>query len=310
MSRQETIVTENTEAVIYVNGEFVPESEARISVLDHAVLYGDGVFETVAAWSGRIFKLDAHVDRFYRSMAAVVLDPPTDRKQLCNLIIEAVRRNNLQQAYVKWIATRGSNGKPLMDPDGCISNLIILAQPYIHHAAPAGLKVKTVAVRRPSGQVLDPHIKSLNYLNLVLAKIEAKSAGANQALILDLYGRVCEAPGFNVFTVNGKTLRTPVHDILAGITRETVIELAAESGLSVEACDLELYDAYTAEEIFFCSTAGGLLPVTELDGRVIGNGKPGPVFDMLSKAYHDLLASDRYGTNVYDEEAEAGKMSA
>jgi branched-chain amino acid aminotransferase len=292
------------EPLIYVNGAFVPQSEARISVLDHAVLYGDGIFETVVAWNGRIFKLGPHIDRFYRSAAAIGLVSPIDRQQLAALVVEAVRRNGLERAYIKWIMTRGSNGKPLMDPTGCVPNLIILVQPYIARATAEGmaqgLRAKTAALRRPSGQILDPQIKSLNYLNLVLAKIEAKAAGAHEAIMLDLQGRVCEAPGYNVFVVREDgVLRTPVHDILAGITRATVIELAAEAGLQVEAADLELYDAYTARELFLSSTAGGLVPIVELDGRRIGDGVPGPTWHRLAGAYEALLASDRYGTPVF-----------
>jgi branched-chain amino acid aminotransferase len=293
-----------SEPIIYVNGTFVPESKATISVLDHAVLYGDGVFETALAWDGSIFKLDEHLNRFYKSLHALSLKCPVSREDLVALIVEAVKLNNVRNAYIKWIVTRGSNGKPLMEPSGCIQNLIILVQPYMYMAAKerieSGLRVKTAAVRRPSGQVLDAHIKSLNYLNLVLAKLEAKAAGADEALLLDSYGRVCEAPGYNVFVVHGRSLQTPRHDILAGITRQSVIELAEELKLTVESTDLELYDAYTAEEMFFCSTAGGLLPVTELDGRSIGTGRPGPIFREMSKAYLDLIASGRHGIPVYD----------
>jgi branched-chain amino acid aminotransferase len=290
------------EPVIYVNGTFVPQSEARISVLDHAVLYGDGVFETAISWKGRIFKLDAHIDRAFRSMAAIALEPPAGRDEFKRLIIEAVRRNNLRDAYIKWVVTRGANGKPLMDPTGCVPNLIILVQPYISRATQdridQGLRLKTVAVRRPPGHVLDPQIKSLNYLNLVLAKLEAKAAGADEALLLDIHGRICEATGCNVFVVHGNKLRTPRHDILFGITRESVIELARERGLAVEEAELELYDAYTADELIICGTAGGLLPVVAVDGRKISSGRPGPVFKALHAAYQDLIASDRYGTPV------------
>ena len=287
-----------TERIIYVNGTFVPESEARIPVLDHAVLYGDGVFETAVAWNWRVFKFDAHIERFFRSMAAIAMEAPFQREELKALILESIRRNGFSEAYVKWIATRGSNGTPLMDPTGCIANLIILTQPYIDRGGANGLRVKTTAIRRPPGHVLDAHIKSLNYLNLVLAKIEAKAAGADQALMLDVHGHICEAPGFNVFLVKGKTLRTPAHDILEGITRETVIEIAPELGYAVEESVLELYDAYTADEIFLSSTAGGLLPVVELDGRRIGDGKPGPAFRALLDGYRNALAGERWGTPV------------
>jgi len=279
------------EPIVYVNNTFVPESEARISVMDHAFLYGDGVFDTAVAWNKRVFELDAHVDRFFRSMAAIAMESPVTRGQLKDLILEALQRSELDNAYIKWIGTRGSNGTPLMDPTGCVANLVILTRPYIDRDAPNGLRVKTVAVRRPSGHVLDPQIKSLNYLNLVLAKIEAKAAGADQALMLDVSGRVCEAPGFNVFVVNSNVLRTPARDILRGITREAVMGFATQLGYSAQQCDLELYDAHTADEIFLTSTAGGLIPVVELDGRRIGRGEPGPIYRKLAGAYRDALNS-------------------
>lgn len=288
------------EPYIYVNGEFVPESQARISVLDHAVLYGDGIFETVFAWKGRVFKLDEHLDRCFRSMAAIALQPPCDRQEMRQLILDAAARNGFENAYIKWVVTRGVNGKPLMDPTGCIANLIILVQPYIHRAsgekAVAGLKLKTVSLRRPSGQILDPKIKSLNYLNLVLAKMEAKAAGADEALLLDLQGRMSEATGCNVFVVQANTLRTPRQDVLIGITRETVMELAPGCGLTAGTDDLDLYDAYTADEVFICSTAGGLLPIVDIDGRTIGSGRPGPVYKALAAAYERLISSDAHGT--------------
>jgi branched-chain amino acid aminotransferase len=284
--------------VAYVGGEFVPEAKASVSILDHAVLYGDGVFETVVAWQGRIFKLDAHVRRFLRSCAAVALDCPVTEERLTELVVATVRRNELANAYIKWILTRGSNGTPLMDPTGCVPNLIIMAREYIDRSSQTGLRVKTVAVRRPPGHVLDAHVKSLNYLNLVMAKIEARAAAADQALMLDVHGRVCEAPGFNVFVVTDGVLKTPRHDVLLGITRETTMELAAELGFPVHETDLELYDAYTADEVFLTSTAGGLVPVVEVDGRTIGDGKPGPVLSALQDAYRQALTSDRWSTPI------------
>ena len=292
------------EPIVYVNGEFVPESQARISVLDHAVLYGDGIFETAIAWNGFVFKLDEHIDRGFRSMAAIALEPPVDRERMKELILESVRRNDLNDAYIKWIVTRGSNGKPLMDPTGCEANLIILTRPYINRASEdrirKGLTLKTVAVRRPPGQVLDPHIKSLNYLNLVMAKLEAKASGADEALLLDMHGRVCVATGCNVFAVHKGAIRTPRHDILEGVTRATVFELASEAGMAVEEADLELYDIYTADELFLSSSAGGILPATRLDGRVLGAGVPGPVFKTMHEGYQALIATDKHGTQVWD----------
>ncbi|NIA72267.1 branched-chain amino acid aminotransferase [Pelagibius litoralis] len=291
--------------VCYVNGGLVPEAEARISILDHALLYGDGVFDTVIAWDGRLFRLDDHIDRLFRSMAAVAIPTPVSREELRDLTIRAVRANKLDNAYVKWIVTRGSNDTPLMDPAGCAANLIILVRPYIHRYAPdsrSGLRLKTAAIRRPPGQVLSPQIKSLNYLNLVLAKIEAKSAQADEALLLDIHGRVCEAPGYNVFVASRGTLLTPQHDILEGITRASVMEIAAQQAVPLRICDVELYDAYAAEEVFLTSTAGGLVPVVEVDGRVIGEGRPGPLFARFSKAYQEMIASPDWGTAVHGEQ--------
>lgn len=284
--------------VAYVGGEFVPEADASVSILDHAVLYGDGVFETVVAWHGRIFKLDAHVRRFLRSCSAVALDCPVTEEHLTDLVVATVRRNELGNAYVKWILTRGSNGTPLMDPIGCVPNLVIMARPYIDRSSETGLRLKTVAVRRPPGHVLDAHVKSLNYLNLIMAKIEARAAAVDQALMLDVHGHVCEAPGFNVFIVTDRVLKTPRHDVLLGITRETTMELAVELGFAVHETDLELYDAYTADEIFLTSTAGGLVPVVEVDGRTIGDGEPGPVLSALQDAYHEALSSPRWSTPI------------
>jgi len=285
----------STEPVIFVNGEYVPQSQARISVLDHAVLYGDGVFETAVAWNGVVHALDAHLNRLFRSLAAICLKSPHSRSELTEIVVETLRRNELHNAYIKLIITRGDNGKPLMDPTGCRPGVICLAQPYLYMAGADrvrdGLRMKTAAVRRTPAQVLDPHIKSLNYLNLVLARLEAEAAGVDEALLLDIHGHVCEAPGYNVFAVMGMTMRTPSSDILEGVTRATVMDLAAASGFDVRAETIELYDLYTANEVFVCSTAGGLLAVIELDGRKIGDGRPGPVFTKLRQQYQDLLAA-------------------
>lgn len=292
------------EALCYAGGRMVPESAARLSILDHGLLYGDGVFDTVIAWNGRLFRLDDHIDRLFRSMAAVALEPPFGRDELRALTAAAIRANGFDDAYVKWIVTRGSNGTPLMDPTRCAAQLMIIVRPYIQRYSPdssGGLRLKTTAIRRPSGQILAPQIKSLNYLNLVLAKIEAKAAGADEALMLDLHGRVCEAPGYNVFIASGGRLLTPQHDILEGITRATVMEIAAQRNVPLRVCDIELYHAYTAEEIFLTSTAGGLVPVVEVDGRAIGDGIPGPLFAQFSAAYLEMLASPQWGVTIDDQ---------
>jgi branched-chain amino acid aminotransferase len=171
-------------------------------------------------------------------------------------------------------------------------------------------RVATVAVRRPSADILDPQIKSLNYLNLVMAKLEAKAAGADEALLLDVDGHVCEAPGYNVFAAREGVLITPERDILAGITRQTTLALAAELGVVCKIGRVTLYDLYSADEIMFTSTAGGMLPVVELDGRTIGDGRPGSLFRTLKTAYYDLLAGDRFGTPVYGDRQPAVEQAS
>lgn len=298
-----------TDRIAYVNGEFVPEASASISILDHAVLYGDGVFDTVFGWNGRIFRLHEHVERTFRSMAAIALQPPFSRSELQETVLEAARRNGFRNAYIKWIVTRGANGRPLMDPQGCVANLIVIVQPYQERVsaerADQGISLKTVAWRRPSGQVLAPQVKSLNYLNLVMAKVEAKAAGADEALLLTLDGHLCEATGCNIFLVRDRRLLTPCRDILFGITRAAVIEIAPRLGFAVEEGDFGLYDAYTADEIFVCSTAGGLLPVRAIDGRKVGDGAPGPAFATLRAAYADLINAPDAGPSYLAAEAAA-----
>jgi branched-chain amino acid aminotransferase len=292
------------EYTVFVNGEFVPEREARISILDHAVLYGDGVFETAVAWKGRIFRLHEHLDRLFRSLAALRLPSPYAREELLRLIVETVRLNGLPDAYVKWVITRGSNGTPLLDPTGCEPGCIILVRPYLYMIDEAkvtsGIRVKTVAVRRPSADVLDARIKSLNYINLIVAKIEALAAKVDEALLLNLDGHVCEAPGYNVFVVSDGRLRTPVSDVLEGITRQAVFDVAASRGLPSSVASLELYDLYVADEVFLCSTAGGIVPVVEIDGRAIGAGIPGRLTQIVRDGYMELLATDPTSIPVPD----------
>jgi branched-chain amino acid aminotransferase len=284
-----------TEPIAYVGGEFVPESRAAVSILDHGLLYGDGVFETVLARGGAVHRLDAHLGRLFRSLAAVRIAAPHDRDGFAGIVAEALRRNDLADAYVKLVVTRGSNGTPLLDPRGCEPGVICLVRPHTDDDPSRagrirdGLRVKTAAIRRPPSDVLDPKVKSLNYLNLVLARLEARSAGMDEALLLDVHGHVCEAPGANIFTVSAGTLSTPDHDILEGVTRATVVDLAQARGWAVRERAIDLYDVYTADEVVLCSTAIGLLPVVRVDGRTIGSGAPGPVFAELLAGYRRAL---------------------
>jgi branched-chain amino acid aminotransferase len=292
------------EAIVFANGEFVPASEARISVFDHAVLYGDGVFDTTFCWNGLVFKLEEHLDRLFRSLAYVKIEPPHPRDELRELILETVRRNELENAYVKCVITRGTTERPLLDPRGAKPGCIIFALPYLSlvtdDAQKAGVRLKASTLRRTPPSSLDPRVKNLNYLNIVLGLIEAQAAGADTAVMLDLDGHVSEGAGFNVFAVRDSRLTTPPGTVvLEGITRATVLELATELGIEASEEPVALYDLYTADEVFLSSTAGGLMPVTEVDGRRVGEGKPGPFFERINDAYLATIESGRHGTPVY-----------
>jgi branched-chain amino acid aminotransferase len=292
-----------SEAVVYVNGEFVPEHRAAVSVFDHGFLYGDGVYDTSCAWGGAVFMLEEHLDRLYRSIHATKLDFRLSREELRGLILETVRRNGLQYAYIKVVVTRGVSAEPLLDPRHCRASLIIFARRYLSlvdgDKATHGITTKTSSLRRVPHEALDPKIKSLNYLNLVLAKIEAIDSGCDDAIVLDTSGYVCEGPGYNIFAVRQGTLLTPAEAVLLGITRMAVCEIAARMGVKVSEGSYTPYDFYIADEAFFCSTAGGIIPITHIDGRVVGSGEPGPLTLEIRRAYLEMLESGVRSTPVY-----------
>lgn len=281
--------------IAFVDGEYRLQSEATISILDHGILYADGVFDTMVAISGSVFKLDAHLDRLFRSMRAVAIDPPYDREELRQHILETVRRNDLTDAYIKCVVTRGSNGRPLMDPTGCVPTCFIIVMPYVSKISAeqreTGIRLQTVSLRRAAPDAVDARIKSLNYLGLVLGKIEARAGGSDEALFLDTRGYVAEATGANLVAVIDGALRSPESDALPGITRETVLELAAGMGRKCSIEPMTLYDVYNASEVMLTSTAGGVIPVAQIDGRPIGSGCSGPVTKRLHEAYRVRVAS-------------------
>jgi branched-chain amino acid aminotransferase len=295
-------VTAARTGIVSVNGEFVPSEQASVSVFDHGLLYGDGVFDTMFATYGYIFKLPEHLARLRRSLRAVRLDLPIPLNRLPELIVETVARNGLRDAYIKIVATRGVSAEPLLDPRNCTPTLIVFARPYLSLAGAGkketGLSTKLTTTQRIGHLALDSRIKSLDYLNLVMAKLEAVNAGADEALLLDDQGLVCEAPGYNLFIVRDGTLVTPNRSILEGITRATVLELAAELDIPVREGPIAPYDLFTADEAFLTSTAAGLVPVTRVDGALVGEGRPGPVYARLDRAYDDLQRSGRHGTLI------------
>ena len=297
-----TTSDQTREPIVYVNGRFVPGSEAKISVFDHVVLYGDGVYDTMCAWNDMLFKLDEHVDRLYESAHAVKLEIPLRKEELKKVILETVRCNNLRNAYVKVVVTRGVGPQPLMSPYNCTPNLIVFAVPYmslVEGEDESGIKMIVSSLRRVPNECLSTKIKSCNYLNHILMRMEANEAGADDAIELDMEGYVCEAPGYNVFMVKKGVIYTPSENILVGITRQAVMELAERAGIAVVEERIQPFDLYNADEVFLSSTAGGIFPVAELDGRTIGSGKLGPITRMMRDSYLALLESGEKSTPVF-----------
>ncbi len=281
--------------LIYINGKFVPSEEAAISVFDHGFLYGDGVFEGIRAYGGRVFRLKDHVKRLFDSAQAIMLCIPLTQHEMENAILETLRKNNLSDAYIRPIITRGF-GDLGLDPNKCsLATVIIIAVEWgamYGDLYEIGLTAVSVAVRRNTPDSLPPNIKSLNYLNNILAKVEANIKGGNEAIILDTQGRLSEGSGDNIFIIKDKKIFTPhTMNNLKGITREAVIELAKNRGYMVLEKDLGLFDLYTGDEVFVTGTAAEVAPVTKIDGRKIGQGTPGPITKELMSAFHELTQS-------------------
>ena len=293
--------------VAYVNGEYVPRDQARISVFDVGFLRGDAVFDTTSAWNGRIFKLSAHLDRLDLSLRAVRIPCPLPLEELRGVIIETARRCGLQNAYIQTIVTRGEPPLGVRDLTRCRPGLIVFVVPYVFILGPeqirAGGRAVIASTRALPAQCLDPKIKSLSRLHFDLAVLQGKAAGVDVSIMLDLDGHVTEGPGFNVFVVRGGEMFSPPEGILMGITRRTVFELAAEHRLPAREAQMTAFDLYAADEVFLTSTAGGIMPLVEIDGRAIGDGKPGPVSQRIHGLYWALRESGRDGTPIFPESA-------
>lgn len=288
-------------SLIYINGKFVPPEKAVVSVFDHGFLYGDGVFEGIRAYGGRVFRLEEHVRRLFDSAQAIMLCIPMSQEEMVQAILETLRKNNFKDAYIRPIVTRGP-GDLGLDPNKCSgSTVIIMAVEWgamYGNLYEVGLTAVTVTVRRNSPDSLPPNTKSLNYLNNIMAKIEANIKGGNEAIILDAQGRISEGSGDNIFVVKGGKIFTPYTiNNLKGITREAVMELAKARGIEVLERDLGLFDLYTGDEVFVTGTAAEVAPVTKVDGRIIGGGKPGPITGDLMAAFKELTQTT--GTPIY-----------
>ena len=278
---------------VYINGKFYDENEACVSVFDHGLLYGDGIFEGIRLYKGNVFKLESHIDRLFRSAHAILLELPWSKQEVIDAVCESCRENGLSDGYIRLVVTRGK-GKLGLSPFSCHDpRLIIIAdqvQLYAQELYDNGLKVITVPTRRNSPAALPPMVKSLNYLNNIMAKIEAQKLGYQECLLLNQEGYVAECSGDNVFIVSGGKLITPPvsQGSLGGMTREAVMGLARELGIEVIEKQLTRYDIWVADECFLTGTAAKIISLVELDFRSIGTGKPGPVTKRLLEAFNEM----------------------
>jgi len=289
--------------LIYLNGEFVPKEEAKVSVFDHGLLYGDGVFEGIRSYNGRVFRLDEHLQRLYDSAKVIRLKIPLSVEEMKERILETLRLNKLTDAYIRAVVTRGV-GDLGLDPDKCTKEGFVFIitdkiELYGEEFYEKGLNVITVPTRRNIPEALNPRIKSLNYLNNILAKIEAKNGNVIEAIMLSSDGYVVECTGDNIFIIKNGSLYTPPTYIgaLEGITRDAVMEIARETGLNVEEKIFNRYEVYIADECFLTGTAAEVIPVVEVDGRLIGDGHPGEITQKLIAKFRKLTQNS--GTPIY-----------
>jgi len=282
---------------IYIDGTFYKKEEAKISVFDHGLLYGDGIFEGIRAYNGKVFFLMEHLDRLYDSAKAIMLQIPLNKEEMKEVVLETCRRSKIENGYIRLVVTRGI-GDLGMNPDKCPkATLFCIAatiQLYPEKYYREGLKVNTGATQRISPAALSPSIKSLNYLNNIMAKIEGNLAGAQETIMLNAEGYVAECTGDNIFIVKKGQIFTPTvyAGALAGITRKAIITLCEEIGKPVIETQLTRYDLFVADEIFLTGTGAELVPVREVDGRIIGSQTPGPVTLQLLEKFRHLTQTN------------------
>jgi branched-chain amino acid aminotransferase len=290
------------ESTIYIDGKFYPESDAKISVFDHGLLYGDGVFEGIRFYNGRVFRLEEHLQRLWDSARSICLDIPISHAQMTEALLETIRKNDMREGYIRLVVTRGV-GNLGLNPAQCKKpSVIIIAAAialYPKEMYEKGLSVVTCATRRTNPASLNPAVKSLNYLNNVMARIEANLAGADEALMLNDEGNVAECTADNVFVIkNGQIFTPPISaGALRGITRAVAFEIAAELGIRITETDITRHDVFVADECFLTGTAAEVIPVIRADGRSIGAGKPGPISTRMIARFREITREG--GTPIY-----------
>ena len=290
---------------IYIDGEFVSEEEAKVSVFDHGLLYGDGVFEGIRAYNGYVFKLEEHLDRFYDSAKAIRLAIPIPREYMKEAILETLRINQLKTSYIRPIVTRGV-GDLGIDPRKCTGKptVIVMVREwkslYPEELYQKGLRAIVAATRARPAESLSPSIKTLNYLTNVMAKIEANVWGADEAIMLDVHGNVAEGTADNLFIVkHGVVITPPILSNLSGITRATMLELAHDADYEIREQHFGIAQLYMADEVFITGTAVEVVPIAEIDGRTIGLGRPGPITIELRKRFKGITGIPETGTAIY-----------
>jgi branched-chain amino acid aminotransferase len=291
------------EAKIYIDGKFYSEANAKVSVFDHGLLYGDGIFEGIRFYNGRVFRLEQHLERLWNSARSICLQMPMTRKEMTDALLETIRQNHLHDGYIRLVVTRGV-GNLGLNPEQCKnpSVIIIVATIALYHEDfyRKGLSIVTVATRRSNPASLNPAVKSLNYLNNVMARIEANLCNADEALMLNDAGNVAECTADNVFIIKHGQIFTPpiTAGALQGITRSVVFEIAGEFGIKVIEADFTRHDIFVADECFLTGTAAEIVPVVKADGRTIGNGKPGPVTTRIIARFREM--TQKTGTPIFE----------
>ena len=292
------------ELLVYIDGKYYPKSQAKISVYDHGLLYGDGVFEGIRAYNGVVFKLREHIDRLYRSARVIMLEIPLTKEEMINAVLETLRKNNLHDAYIRLVVTRGV-GDLGLDPRKCPKPTVIIITDVIKlhskEAKERGIRALIVWVKRDPVDATSHEVKSLNYMNSILGKIEANVAGFDEAICLDKNGHISEGIAENIFIVkNGKIITPPTSTgALVGITRDVIMKLAEKLGYKAVEANITPTDLFTADEAFFTGTAAEVVPIVEVNKRKIGDGKPGPITKRLMQEFEKIVRDPKEGTPIY-----------
>lgn len=281
---------------IYLNGKFVNKEDAKVSVFDHGLLYGDGAFEGIRSYNTLVFRLKDHIDRLYETAHTMMLEIPLSRKQMTDAVVATLKANKISDGYIRLIATRGE-GDLGLDPRKCCGkpNIIIIADKitlYPKELYEKGMEIITVPTIRNHPEALNPRLKSLNYLNNIMAKIEATNSGYSEAIMLDHMGFVAECTGDNIFIIKDGKMKTPSQGRLTGITREAVLDIAVKIKLPSEETFITRHEVFIADECFLTGTAAEIIPVVKVDGRAIGSGKPGALTKKILDQFHQLTRTD------------------